>query len=70
MKTILTNQKNNLEKLSKVLGIGALNSLGVKANGQWITVYSSSDKIVKNGNGLLPVHNCFLKPSTFHFLSS
>lgn len=70
MKTILANQKNNLEKLSKVLGIGALSSLGLKANGQWIAVYTSNDEIIKNGNSWFPMHRCFTNSSNFCLSSS
>lgn len=70
MKTIIPNQKNNLEKLTKVLGIGNLISLGLKIKGKWIAEYASTDDVVKNGNIWLPIHNCIKPCSSFHFSSS
>ncbi|MDP1746735.1 MAG: hypothetical protein Q8L90_14265 [Bacteroidota bacterium] len=70
MKTIITNQKNNLKKLTKVLGIGSLISLGLKINGEWIAEYASTDDFVKNGNIWLPLHNCFKPSPAFYFSSS
>ncbi|MES2396491.1 MAG: hypothetical protein V4549_10835 [Bacteroidota bacterium] len=70
MKTIITNQKNNLEKLSKVLRIGTFICLGLKVNGEWIAEYDSTDDVVKNANIWLPLHNCFKPSSAFYFSSS
>ncbi len=50
MKTILTNQKYNLKKLTKVLGIGALICLGLKANSQCIANYTYVNDSMNNGN--------------------
>lgn len=70
MKNFITNQKNNLEKLTNVLGIGALINLGLKLNEDWIAEYATTDDVVKNGNIWLPIHNCFKPPSAFYFSSS
>lgn len=70
MKTSIANQKNNLEKLTKVLGIGSLISLGLKINGEWIAEYTTTDDVVKIDNVWLPIHNCFKLSSTFYFSSS
>ncbi len=70
MKTILTNQKNNLEKLTKVLGIGALTGLGFKANQLWIAEYTSADYVVKMNNAWVPVHRCFASRTHFKLFSS
>lgn len=50
MKTILTNQKNNLIRLTKVLGIAALISLGLKANSQCISNYTYVNDTINSGN--------------------
>lgn len=52
MKTTITNQKNNFKKLTKVLGIGALICLGLKANAQQqcIASYTYVDDTVNTGN--------------------
>ncbi len=50
MKTTITTKKNNLKRLTKVLGIGALLSLGLKANSQCIAGYTSVNDTVNNGN--------------------
>ena len=52
MKTETTNQKYNLIKLTKVLGIGALLSLGLKANAQQqcIANYNYANDSVNTGN--------------------
>lgn len=70
MKTIIPNQKNNLEKLTKGLGIGNLISLGLKIKGEWIAEYASTDDVVKNGNIRILLHNCFKPCSSFYFSSS
>ncbi len=49
MKTAITNQENNLTKLIKVLGIGALISLGSDANSQCIAQYTYNNDTVNNG---------------------
>lgn len=70
MKTFIANQKNNLEKLTKILGIGSLISLGLKINGEWIAEYATIDDVAKNVNIWLPIHNCFKPSSSFFFSSS
>ena len=70
MKTIADNQKNNLEKLSKVLEIGALSSLGFTTNGVWVAQYTSDDYVAKQDNNWFPMHNCFRKSFIFQLLSS
>ncbi len=70
MKNIISNQKNNLEKLSKVLEIGTLINLGFNSNGQWIAEYTSIDDTAKNGSSWFPIHNCFTTSASFHLLSS
>jgi len=70
MKNFITNQKNNLEKLTNVLGIGTLINFGLKLNEDWIAEYSTTDDVVINGNILLPIHNCFKPSSSFNFSSS
>ncbi len=70
MKTSIPSQKNNLEKLTKVLGIGTLTYLGYKANGQWLAEYTTSDNIVRKENTWYPIHACFTNSSLFHLLSS
>lgn len=70
MKTIITNQKNNLEKLTKVVEIGSLISLGLKIKVEWTTEYASTDDVVKNGNIRIPIHSCSKQSSAFCFSSS
>lgn len=70
MKNFITNQKNNLEKLTNGLGIGSLINLGLTINSEWIAEYASTDDVIKNGNIGLPVHNCFKPSLSFYFSSS
>ena len=70
MKTGISNQKDNLERLTKVLGIGALMSLGFKANEQWIAEFTSSDDVIKENNTWFPIHNCFISSATFYLFPS
>lgn len=70
MKTIITNQKNNLEKLAKALKIGTLVSLGDKANGQWIAEYTANDDVIMTEDAWFPIHSCFTSMPTVHFSSS
>ncbi len=50
MKTTLTNINNNLKRLTKVLGIGALISLGLKANAQCLAQFTYNNDTVNSGN--------------------
>ena len=70
MKTIITNQKNNLEKLAKGLEIGALVSLGDNANGQWIAEYTTNDDVIMTGDVWFPIHSCFTSMPNVHLSSS
>ncbi len=70
MKTSNTNKKNNLERLTKVLGIGALSSLGFKANGKWIAEYTAADNVIKMENQWFPTHQCFTTTSTSYLFPS
>lgn len=70
MQTIITNQKNNLEKLTKVLEIGSLISLGLKIKVESTAEYASTDGVVKDSNIRIPIHSCFKQSSAFYFSSS